>query len=297
MERTGITIISNFGLDPIIAVSIIATGIINACHIKTNNMGLKLECVEIDAKEPELATYYIPTDYLLEDLEKNLGNEELLIIVGYPETNGLSRLLNQISQRMKVILIGNQCSAYLASTILNVPAETDYLQAAAMWCELRGMKLKESVLRACSGNKEIGAGIHKRYEDAWKVNFNLHISALSDQAYFHSEFAKELIHSCASKYIEGLLSLTKEMEKETNLLLEDLQDLGQGIGMIRTGSKPFFKVDALKHIIDFYLVAIVEYVHDNKKEHIIVYRNQLNFKVTDVQILEGELKLHPSGYN
>lgn len=297
MEKTGITIISNFGLDPVIAVSIIATGILNACEIKADNLGLKIEYVQIDTMSPELAVYYIPAVYILEDLEGKLGSEELLIVVGYPETHNLEKLLSKISQRMNVILIGNQCSAYLASTILNIPPEADYLQAAMMWCELQGMKLKESVLEACAGNENIGRNIYYRYETAWKVNFNLDVTNLNNQAYFHSEFANELTHGCISKYIEGLLSLKKEMEKETDLLLQDLQDLGQGIGIIRTGSKPFFKVDALKRITDAYLVGIIEYVQDNKKEYIIIYRNQLNFKTTDVKIIEGGIIPRPLGQN
>jgi hypothetical protein len=92
MERKGIIIAANMGLDPALAMALVATNIRKVQGISDNNLFHHYN----DEASNGLAYYFIQQDYVAEDLKLIIDNQELLIIIGYPETPQLIALANEL---------------------------------------------------------------------------------------------------------------------------------------------------------------------------------------------------------
>lgn len=125
MEKKGVIIAANFGLDPALALALITAHMaqVQGTHFQSN--------YNEEGLQPPLFHYFIPEDYICEDLEQIIKNQELLILVGYPEEPQLLNLINELSEKLAVMFIGNRCSTYLVSNMIKGQVESDYLLAAA----------------------------------------------------------------------------------------------------------------------------------------------------------------------
>lgn len=294
MKKKGIVIAANFGLDPALAMALITS---NITQVRKNTINSASVYDEENEPSP-LMNYFIPEDYICEDLQQIINHQELLILIGYPEEPQLLNLIEELSEKLVVMFIGNRCSTYLTSKLIEGTVDTDYLQAAAKWCLDQGITLRKSVLNSCQGDKEIADEIIQRYEAAWLVVFNIDMKDLKEQAVFHLEFVEEIMYGDASDYIEKKLELRKKMLRETRRLANQVQDLGNGIGIIKTGSKPFFKAQVLTAIKGGYLVKIVEYIKKLEIEHLVFYDlKTTKIAIGDVQTKKGPFDLGVIGKN
>lgn len=294
MEKKGIVIAANMGLDPALAMALVTTNIRRVQGISENNI---LSRYSNEASHG-LAYYFIQQDYVAEDLKLVIDNQELLIIIGYPETPQLLALANELMKKMTVMIVGCCCSTFLISQLVDYQVDADYLQAAASWCLKKKIELPEKILQACIGNEETAEQIIKRYERAWSIVYNLDIRDYAEHAKFHVEFIDEIIYGESSRYIEKKLKLYDRMNKETHRLAHQVQDLGYGIGFIKASSKPFFRASALTAIRGGYLVKIIEYIKNNQTEHIVFYDSKTKvFDTKDVTINDGSFQIGIIGRN
>lgn len=294
MEKKGIVIAANMGLDPALAMALVTTNIRRVQGISEDSI---LSRYSNEASHG-LAYYFIQQDYIAEDLKLVINDQELLIIIGYPETPQLLALANELMKKMTVMIVGRCCSTFLVSQLVDYQVDVDYLQAAASWCLKKKIELPEKILQACIGNEETAEQIIKRYERAWSIVYNLDIRDYVEHAKFHVEFIDEIIYGESSRYIEKKLKLYHRMNKETHRLAHHVQDLGYGIGFIKAGSKPFFKASALTAIKGGYLVKIIEYMKNNKTEHIVFYDSKTKvFDTKDVTINNGPFQIGVIGEN
>lgn len=292
MEKKGVIIAANFGLDPALALALITAHMaqVRGIHFQGN--------YSEEGSQPPLFHYFIPEDYICEDLEQIIKNQELLILVGYPKEPQLLNLINKLSEKLAVMFVDNRCATYLVSNMIKGQVESDYLLAAAKWCGYNGIELRPKVLAACQGDETTANEIIKRYEAAWVTVFNLDMKDLQEQARFHLAFVDEIIYGDTSDYIEKILRLKEKMTRETHKLTQQVRDLGYGIGLIKTGSKPFFKAQALTNIQGGFLVKVVEYIKKEKIEHLIFYDlKTAAIKMNDVQTKDGPFELGVIGQN
>lgn len=290
MERKGILVVANLGLDPALAMAVVITNIWQVKGVET---------ISGYEEMPGLSNYFIQQDCVNDNLKLIIDNQELLILIGYSNEPGLVDLINKLRKEITIIIIGECCSTYLASRIINYKVDVDYLQAAATWCLKKKIELSEEVLEACTTNeKEVSNQIVQRYEYAWSVVYNIDIEDHREQAKFHLDFVDEIVYGETNEQIEEMIELYQKMNKETKRLKRHVQDLGYGIGFIKGGSKPFFRADALSAIKGGYLVKIVEYSKDNKTRHIVFYTPKTReFRTSDVTINDGPFRLGVIGQN
>ncbi|MFZ2310801.1 MAG: hypothetical protein WAW11_04650 [Patescibacteria group bacterium] len=294
MEKKGIVIAANMGLDPALAMALVTTNIRRVQGISEDNLLSKYS----NEAAHGLDHYFIQQDCVAESLKLVIDNQELLILIGYPETPQLINLANELMNKMTVMIIGHYCSTFLISQLIDYQVDVDYLQAAASWCLKKKIKLSEKVVKACTGDENIAKGIIERYERAWSIVYNLDIRDYAEHAKFHAKFTDEIIHGKDSRYIKKKLRLYDLMNKETHRLAHHVQDLGFGIGFIKASSKPFFKANALTAIKGGYLVKIIEYMRNNQTEHIVFYDSKTKvFDTKDVTINDGPFQIGVIGEN
>jgi hypothetical protein len=289
MEKKGILVVANLGLDPALAMAIIMT---NIWQVKG------VEAISYGEEMVGLSNYFFQPDCVTESLKMIIDNQELLVLIGYHDEPGLIDLINELKKEMTIIIIGECCSTYLASLIINYQVHADYLQAAVTWCLKKKIELSENILQACKGEKEVSDQIVQRYEKAWSTVYNLNIEDYKKQADFHLDFVDEIVYGEENKRIEKMIKLYKKMGKETRRLRKRVQDLGYSIGFIKASSKPFFIASALSAIKGGYLVKIVEYEKDDKTKHIVCYDQKIRaLQISDVIINDGPFKLGVIGQN
>lgn len=289
MERKGILIAANMGLDPALAMAVIMANIWQVKGIEASSYGDEIA---------GLSSYFLQPDGITESLKLIINNQELLVLIGYHDEPGLIDLIKELRKEMTVIIIGEYCSTYLASKVINYKVEADYLQAAATWCLKKKIELSEDVLQACVGEKEISNQIIQRYEQAWLAVYNLDIEDYQKQASFHLDFVSEIVYGEENKRIEKMIKLYQKMDKETRQLRKLVQDLGHSIGFIKANSKPFFMSSVLSAIKGGYLVKVIEYKKNNKTKHIVCYDQKVRaMKNSDITVNEGPFQLGVIGQN
>lgn len=289
MEKKGILIVANLGLDPALAMAVVTTNIWQVKGAAASSYSEEMV---------SLSNYFLQSDCITESLKMIIDNQELLVLIGYRDEPGLVDLIKELRKGMTIIIIGECCSTYLASRIINYKVDPDYLQAAATWCLKKKMELSEDILQACEGEKEVSNQIIERYEHAWAAVYNLDIENYERQANFHLDFVDEIVYGEENKQIKKMIKLYKKMNKETKRLRKSVQDLGYSIGFIKAGAKPFFKASALSAIRGGYLVKVVEYEKDNQTKHIVCYDQKIKaLEIKDIRIEDGPFKIGVIGQN
>ena len=308
----GVLIMANLGLDSCLAATLIIENINHISGIKKNpnlseeilqykemhyDEDLRDDCEgknyyeEDDESDEEIQedsplVCFCDDDNLAQAVDKLSDISSILFFVGYEEKTIKEEIICLLHSNQRIFFTNGFGAALSVSTRIKKDLAKDYylnlrLSAARIFCEeYQDVKLNNEYLIP-EKIRTAAQDIIDHYLTSWAIAYNIFIDDNNRLNQFHYEFLKQLIFEEKSQFISHLFELEKEMEAETERQRKNVKYLGQGIYLLKAGSKRFFKTELLKEGFEsgFPFFAI-QYVK-NKKTKIISMDFQSQFYFED----------------
>lgn len=286
MERKEIVIFANIGLDSCLAVSLIMDNI-------NNLKGIDYICPEVNDDDQEgkylneedddeddlteedfeqeyesdIIVFFCYEKLVLEAASDLIKEQALIFLVGYsPETN--TQILDKNGKTGQEYVSTGEiyCTLSIAQMM-----ETDYRQTHYFNILVAAsIIVTEDYLQQASGLPYlIGKKIRRKAEkiiDDYNTSSKIVYNVYSDPEFisrFNFEFMYQVLNKKPNPFIVKIFSKEKEMVAETCRLISKITDEGNGIGLVKTGSKNFFKTDILQIMAEKkFCFCTVQYIKD-----------------------------------
>jgi len=295
--KTEFLIVANLGLDPCLAVSLIIENInrINTLKPQGRPKGAMIEYDEIcqgsylnegDDDEDDEKEFSVPGVCFCNELDlydtisKLVNDPKIIFLVGYDTLVIKEEIIGLFRKDQRVLYTSQYCSAVSVVKLMNKnlnQSKSIRLKLAAahiFYKEYEEISLdKKYLITKRLRNK--AEKIVNFYVNSWSIAYNLFFDDVAHLNRFHHEFLAELIFNDPSKFIGDLFSLEEKMEEETKKLVGKEVNQGEGIFLLKTGSRPFFKTEILEDMKNKgYPFSVIEYIKNLEKYIITVDFNQ-----------------------
>lgn len=293
MERKEIVIFANIGLDSCLAVSLIMDNINNLngvdyvspdfdnCYLQDESLKRGGECNDFNEEDEDqfekirideehvstVIIFFCFEKFLLEATNELIKEQAVIFLVDYSqETNAIIFNKHSKTGQEYVCISEYYCALSVARMM-----KTDYRQIHYFNILVAAsIIVTEDYLQQASGlDYRIGKKMRKKAEkiiDEYNALLKIVYNISNDPeliSKFNFEFMYQVLNQKPNPYIAKIFSKEKEMAAETLRLMNKIIDLGNGIGLVKTGSKNFFKTDILKIMADKkFCFCSIQYIKD-----------------------------------
>ncbi|MEI6835904.1 MAG: hypothetical protein WCK59_03650 [Candidatus Falkowbacteria bacterium] len=233
-------------------------------------------------------------DNLVQAVDKLSDISSILFFVGYEEKVIKEEIVCLLHNNQRIFFTSEFCAALSVSTRIKKDLAKDYylnlrLSTARIFSEeYQDVKFNNEYLIP-EKMRTVAENIINHYLTSWAIAYNIFIGDDNRLNQFHYEFLKQLIFEDKNQFINRLFELESEMEAETERQRKNIKYVGQGVYLLKAGSKRFFKTELLREGYErgFPFFAI-QYVKNRQKKIISMdFQSQFYFEDGEFEFCEN----------